>query len=182
MKWKTAGARRILCWDIENKPGTYGPGDYTHPKVTAIAAQFLDEDRVFSWCFERDKPGRMSDDMDQFRSMWVEADAVMGHNIRRHDMRITNGMFVAAGKPPLPERVKIDTYADAIKTAGFSRSLENLCARWDCPIEKIWMPEHVWEQAYDGIPEAVERMRVRCETDVAMNLWLFHELRRRQLL
>jgi hypothetical protein len=175
-------ARRILCFDIENKPGTYGPGDYTHPKVTAIAAQFLDEDRVYSWCLERDKPGRVRDDADQFRAMWVDADIVMGHNIKRHDVRILNGLFALVDQPPLPARGMIDTYGDAVKTVGFSRSLENQCARWGCPIQKVWVPEHIWEQANDGVPDAVAHVRHRCETDVRMNVWLHGELRRRRLL
>jgi len=182
MRWRNAGAARLLCFDIENKPGTYGGGDWTFPKVTAIAAQFVDEERVYSWCLERDKPGRLRDDVEQFRGMWVDADAVMGHNIRRHDVKILNGLCVSLDLPLLPGRRMIDTYLDQPKVSGLSRSLENLAARWDAPVQKMHMSEHDWEQAYDGVPEAVEKMRLRVETDVRLNVWLFGELRRRGLL
>ena len=175
-------ARKILCFDIENKPGTYGPGDYTHGKVTAIACQFVDETKIHSWCMERAKKGRMTDAAREFVALWGEAGAVMGHNIRRHDIRLLNGFLWTLDMPPLPDRRIIDTFRDAPRTAGLSKSLENLCARWGCPHHKVEMPEPVWEHAYDGVPTAVERMRVRVETDVRMNIWLFHELRKRGLL
>src|ERR1043166_775263 len=51
-----AKPERILCFDIENKPGTYGGGDYTFPKVTAIGAKFLDQKQMHVWCLDRSKP------------------------------------------------------------------------------------------------------------------------------
>lgn len=181
MQWRKEPSR-MLCFDIENKPGTYGPGDFTHPKVTAFGARLLDEEKTPVWCLRRDRPGQCQDMALEFRAMWSEADVVMGHNIRRHDIEILNGMFTSMGLPHLPPKRAVDTLRDIPKTKGFSRSLENLCSRWGCPLEKVHVPEHMWEQAYDGIPEAVELMRLRCETDVNMNIWLFHEERRRGLL
>lgn len=173
---------RIFCFDIENKPGTYGPGDYTHPKVTAIAGAYLDEPGVHTWCFNpRDRTG-MRLQLDEFRELWDAATHVMGHNIKGHDMRILNGLCVILDEPILEPKPMIDTCLDPTKTRGFSRSLENWCARWGCPIEKVSMPEHVWEEAYDGRREAVDRMRHRVKTDVEMTVWLYGEQRRRGLL
>lgn len=181
LEWKSSPIR-LLCFDIENKPGTYGGGDYTFPKVTALAGRFLDGGPVQSWCLTRSKPKRMVRDIRAFREMWDAAEIVMGHNIRRHDVKILNGLYTSLDEPVLEPKRMVDTYSDQPKMAGISRSLENLCARWGCPVEKVHMPEHVWEQAYDGVPEAVARMKLRCETDVEINIWLYHELRRRGLL
>src|SRR5574338_1447047 len=65
---------RGLCFDIENKPGTYGGGDYTFPKVTAIGCQFLDEEFGCAWVLNREKPSQMLDVAEQFRAEWDEAD------------------------------------------------------------------------------------------------------------
>lgn len=173
---------RILCWDIENKPGTYGPGDYTHGKVTAIGAQFLDESVPSAWILRRNNVKQMRQCAKEFCKSAEAADIFMGHNLRRHDIKLLNGWLVTVGLPVLAPKPVLDTYLDQPKVSGLSRSLENLCARWGCPVEKVWMPEHVWEQAYDGVPYAVEKMRERVTKDVQINIWLFHELRSRGLL
>jgi hypothetical protein len=182
VKWRSVRPLRLLCFDIENKPGTYGPGDYTHPKVTAVACQFVDEEQGFAWCFRRDDPERMSAQAEEFRGFWDSTDAVMGHNIRRHDQKILDGMYAGLGIPLLSRKRMVDTYLDQPKMQGYSRSLENLADRWGCPEKKIRMSEYDWEQAYDEVPEGVAKMRERVLSDVRINIWLYHELVRRNLL
>jgi hypothetical protein len=118
----------------------------------------------------------------EFGTWWEKADVVLGHNIRRHDISLLNGFYTSLDLPLLPKKRSIDTYLDQPKMRGLSRSLENLCARWGCPEEKVHMPEHVWEEAYDGVPWAVDKMYQRVTSDVRINIWLYHELRRRALL
>ena len=65
---------------------------------------------------------------------------------------------------------------------GFSRSLENLAARWGCPEEKRRLSEYDWQRAYDGVPEGLALMRERVESDVRISIWLWKELRERGLL
>lgn len=174
--------RRGLCFDIENKPGTFGPGDYTHPKVTAIGCAFLDDDEVLAWCLDRDDLAGMRQGAEEFRIIWNSADFVVGHNIRRHDRKILDGLYTALELPLLAPRRMVDTYLDQPKMAGMSRSLENLAARWGCPIQKMGLSEYDWERAYDGVDEGVELMRRRVTSDVQINIWLFHELVERGLL
>lgn len=173
---------RGLVFDIENKPGTYGPGDYTHPKVTALGWAYLDNPEISSHCFRRNDPQYMMDGAWYFRKFWDEADFVVGHNIRRHDRKILDGLYTALGLPLLAPKKMVDTYLDMPKMAGLSRSLENLADRWNCPIRKMHLSEYDWERAYDGIPESVEKMRQRVETDVQINAWLYKELIARDLL
>jgi len=119
---------------------------------------------------------------EEFRVVWDQADFVAGHNIRRHDIKIIDGMYTTLDLPLLERKRTVDTYLDQPKMQGFSRSLENLAARWGCPIKKMHLEEHVWEAAYDGVPWAVDVMRRRVQGDVAINLWLYHELVQRGLL
>jgi hypothetical protein len=173
---------RILAFDLENKPGTYGPGDFTHGKVTALGAQFVDEDECHGWVLKRDKPAQMKKCVREFRDLWNDADIVLGHNIRRHDVRLLNGLCTSLNLPLLPERRMIDTYSDQPKMSGLSRSLENLCDRWDCPEAKLHLSEADWEAAYDGRPEGEQKMLDRVTSDVRISIWLYRELLRRQLL
>lgn len=163
-------------------PGTYGPGDYTHPKVTAVGAQFLDRKRARAWCLNRREPKSMIPQAEEFRELWNQADFGIGHNARRHDMRVLDGLYTSLGLPLLERKKIVDTYLDQPKMAGLSRSLENLAARWGCPISKLHLSEYDWEQAYDGIPEAVKLMRRRVISDVRISIWLYGELLERGLL
>jgi hypothetical protein len=182
LTWRAVRPLRGLCFDIENKPGTYGPGDYTHPKVTAIGCQFLDAKRGHAWCLRRDDVSGMRGACEEFRAFWDEADFVLGHNIRRHDRKILDGLYTALDLPLLAQKRMLDTYLDQPKMAGLSRSLENLADRWGCPVKKLHLSEHDWERAYDGLPEGVEVMRRRVLSDVQINIWLHGELVKRDLL
>lgn len=182
MNWVKVRELRGLTADIENKPGTYGAADYTHPKLTAIGCKFLDEDEVEAWCLPSDKPRLKRAYAQFFRDCWDRADFVIGHNFRRHDMKILDGLYTSLGLPLLTRKKIVDTYLDQPKMVGFSRSLENLAARWDCPIQKMHLSEYDWERAYDGIAVGVEKMRQRVSTDVLINEWLYKELIERKLL
>lgn len=184
LTWRTSRPVRRLVFDIENKPGTYGPGDFTHGKVVAIGWRFLgeDESRTQAICFNRRARARTVSQAKRFAKVWESADVVVGHNIKGHDLRLLDGFMATLDLSPLPYRRRIDTYKDMPGLRGMSRSLENLAARWGCPLEKVTMPEHVWEYAYDGVPEYVELMRRRVTVDVDINIWLYEELMRRGLL
>lgn len=182
MKWRPVRALTGLAYDIENKPGTYGPGDYTHPKVTAIGCRFLDGKQGWAWCFRRDDVEKCRAQAEEFRGFWDKADFVLGHNIRRHDQKILDGLYTSLDLPLLDRKRQVDTYLDMPKMQGLSRSLENLSERWACPVKKLHLSEYDWERAYDGIPEAVELMRQRVLSDVDISIWLYEELLSRGLL
>lgn len=182
MVWRTVRRLRGLVFDIENKPGTYGPGDYTHPKVTAVGCMFLDRKRARGWAFARADEEEMRRAALAFSSEWEGADFVVGHNIRRHDRKILDGFYTALELPLLPRRRMVDTYLDMPKMEGLSRSLENLAERWGSPEPKLHVPEYAWERAYDGVPEFVKLMYERVTSDVRINAWLYYELLERGLL
>lgn len=183
-KFRTSYPRqhKLLSVDVENKPGTYGGADYTFPKITAIAWKWIN---YRSGRLRNDAEARVLDrtDIDQmievaeeFREVWTEADVIVGHNFRRHDMKLIDGWFATYRLPRLPRRKIIDTYADQPRMEGLSRSLENLSGRWQCPIQKMHLGEWEWEQAYDGVPYYVDMMRRRAASDVMITEWLYQSL------
>lgn len=180
-------ARSGLVVDIENKPGTYGPGDYTHPKITAVGWGWVQKGHprkphTVGRTLQRDDPAGMVSVAEELRGIWERADFIVGHNFRRHDRKILDGWYMALGLPLLAPKRIVDTYLDQPKLQGLSRSLENQSARWGCPISKPHLEEHVWEAAYDGVPWAVDVMNRRVQADVAINRWLYLELVRRGYL
>jgi len=182
MKWRTVRPLRGLVFDIENKPGTYGPGDYTHPKLTALGCVFLDRKRPKGWAFGRLDVAEMRRAALGFSEEWARADFVVGHNARRHDIRVLDGFYTMLDLPLLPRRRLVDTFRDQPRMEGLSRSLENLADRWGSPVKKLHLSEHDWERAWDGAPEAIALMRRRVTSDVQINAWLYRELVRRGLL
>src|SRR5574338_584285 len=86
LRWKTVRPVRGLVADVENSPGTYGGGDYTHPHLTTIACQFTDDDVGFAWVLDRRKPQQMRKMAKDFAGLWEQADFIVGHNFRRHDI------------------------------------------------------------------------------------------------
>lgn len=180
--WRKVRSLRGLVVDIENKASTYGGGDYTHPKVTALACMFLGQKRPASWALDRTDLSTMRRNAEAFRAKWDAADFVVGHNIRRHDQKLLDGLYTSLDIPLLQRKRMVDTYLDQPKMQGLSRSLENLAYRWGCPMQKMHLSESEWEKAYDGIPEYVDLMRRRCASDVQINAWLYDELLRRDLL
>lgn len=184
MNWQTLRLLDGLVVDVENKPGTYGPGDYTHPKLTAVGWCSIEResDETTGRCLVRTDVDGMRAIAEELRVVWDAADFVVGHNMRRHDRKLLDGWFYALDLPLLSRKRIVDTYLDQPKLAGLSRSLENLTSRWGCPILKPHLEEHVWEAAYDGVAWAVDVMERRVRADVAINRWLYWQLVDRDLV
>jgi hypothetical protein len=182
VEWRTIRPLRGMVFDIENRPGTYGGGDYVFPKVTAIGCLFLDEKHAKAWVLHRNDPKQVESACTEFRKVWDKSDFVIGHNIRRHDRKILDGLYTALGLPLLAPKRMVDTYLDQPKMSGFSRSLENLASRWRCPERKMSLSEYDWERAYDSVPEGLTLMRERVMSDVRISKWLYYELLERRLL
>ena len=96
MKWRTIRSLRGLAADIENAPGTYGPGDYTHPKITAIGWGWIEAGHPLTpkaqgRVLRRNDVKGMRKIAEEFRKVWDRADFIVGHNWKRHDQKILDG-------------------------------------------------------------------------------------------
>src|SRR3954462_2062424 len=102
--------------------------DFTTADITAIAAGWCDESDDDIECWVQTKDDRTRRRMLKgFSKLYNEADGVTGHNIRKHDLRIVNGMLMEEGLPLLGPKLTSDTYLDLRKRSGISSSQENLC-------------------------------------------------------
>lgn len=129
----TIDAPRILDFDIENRPLSYLGMDFTTSEITAIAASFVGEKTVH--CFTLKAADMKTDEvyryamvnlLENFRSLYNEADIVTGHYIVMHDLPIINGAMVEIGLKPLAPKLRVDTKLDLIRFKGISKSQESL--------------------------------------------------------
>src|SRR4051794_15706557 len=105
--------QRILHFDIENRPLSYWFNDMTTSEITAIAASWSDQKRVYSWIME--KPEDLPYILEEFVKMYNEADIVTGHYIRRHDLPIVTTALSEFGMSPLSPKDTSDTKLDLKK-------------------------------------------------------------------
>jgi hypothetical protein len=172
---------RSLVFDIENRPLSYWYDGHPTAEVTAIAWKWLDEESVEVRLLDgvaSQAQGILAD----FRVAYEEADVVIGHNIRRHDLPLLNGAYVEHGLDPLPARRTIDTLRDLARWKDVPRSLEYLADWLDCPYAKPSLSQHVWRQANRLLPEGLAVVAHRCEMDVLATEWCYRELLSRGLI
>ena len=109
-----------------------------------------------------------------------EADLIVGHNVKKFDLRKINARLLKHfHTPPSPYDV-YDTLTEARKVGMFpSNSLGDLAKFLDCPIGgKV---EHegfgLWLKCMAGDKDAWERMREYNSQDVDINEWVYERLR-----
>jgi hypothetical protein len=166
--------RRILDFDIENRPLTYLGGDYTTAEVTAIAWSFVGSDTISSALLGAVEGEEM---LSLFREAFDQADMVTGHYIRKHDLPIINGALLEYSLPPLGDKLTEDTKLDLIKRKDFSASQESLAATLGVTAPKVHMDQHSWREANRLTARGLEATKQRVEGDV-----LQHKMLRARLL
>jgi len=173
--------RRVLDFDIENRPLSYLGQDYTTAEITAIAACWDGQPRTMRcWLLGADEPAEM---LEAFREMYDAADMVTGHYIRCHDLPIINGSMVEHGLPPLDQKLTCDTKLDLIsKGPVFSASQENLCAMLKLPPPKVHMNTVMWREANRLTTEGLKLTTKRAVGDVIQHMALRRALVERNLL
>ena len=109
----------------------------------------------------------------------IESDALIGHNVKAFDRNFLSGVLARHHLPQAPKR----TYLDTMLIARFGikgkigASMANLADVLGLPIPKDAPSKNDWREYIGGDPEAVERITIRCETDVIVNALLWEELK-----
>lgn len=170
---------RILDFDIENRPISYGGGDFTFSDITSIAAKWIGEDDCMVWLLGVDDQQRM---LEEFLEVYRGADLVTGHYIRNHDLPIINGGLVEYGLGQLPRKMTCDTKNDLIGFSGISKSQENLAEMFGIAEPKIQMNQVKWRAANRLTHDGIELTRSRVVGDIYQHEQLRAELLRRDLL
>lgn len=156
-------APKILDWDIENRPISYG-FDWTTADVTAIAAGWADQEQIDCWLV---RDSRHKDDyyvmLENFRRLYDKADIVTGHYIRGHDLPIINGAMLEFGFPPLSPKMTIDTKNDLIKFKDLGKSQEALSEMLGVVSPKDHVTPTEWRWANRLQTPSVTRRRVMAD-------------------
>jgi len=109
----------------------------------------------------------------------TESDALIGHNVKAFDRNFLSGVLARNHLPQAPRRTYLDTMLIArygIK-GKIGASMANLADVLGLPIPKDAPSKNDWREYIAGDPEAVERITIRCETDVIVNAMLWDELK-----
>lgn len=100
---------------------------------------------------------------------WTEADVLIGQNHQAFDQKFLQGVMLRHGIQDgiLPKRILIDTVQAGKGRFGMSMSMANIVdvlgiGKKDAPNKGDW------RNANAGDPEAIARIKERCESDVKM--------------
>lgn len=165
---------RILDFDIENRPLSYGGMDFTFSDVTAIAASFEGQRKVHSWFLGEVDTATM---LEGFLELYDQADVVTGHYIRFHDLPIISGAMMELGWGVLPKKLASDTKVDLLTFKGVSKSQESLAAMYGLKMPKQHMTQNDWREANRLTPLGIEQAKRRVVGDIKQH----KELRQRLL-
>jgi len=180
--------KRILDFDIENRPLSYWAPDMPTADITSIASAWRgDHDSMqvsllAPPCWHpghEDHCPEMPDFLvstkvmlERFVARYDEADIVTGHYIRKHDLPIINGMLYDEGMPLLGAKLTSDTKLDMMKKADIPATQEFILELLDpqCPIGipliKYHMSQRTWREANRLTRKGVEQTRIRVQNDV----------------
>lgn len=170
---------RALVLDIENRPLSYW---YDRPtaEVTVIAYKWYGRKKTH--VLMQDPSTSVAEILSEFRPVYEEAELVIGHNVREHDLRILDGAFVEQNLPGLPAKWTADSLKDLRRWKDIPKSLEYLADLLGAPYQKFHMTQHSWREANRFEERGLELARKRCAVDVQVTEWVYDEVRRRGLL
>jgi DNA polymerase elongation subunit (family B) len=166
VKWRKAGRLRILDFDIETRKIGFHSGGKFNPdgcEPITIAASWVGEKTVTVWAQPDDD---LPDMLRGFAELYLDADIVTGHYIRKFDLPLLNGAMLEHGLPLLPEKRVCDTKTDLVNFAGASKSQENLGAMLALADSKYHMNDHKWRNSTRLTAGGVAEAKRRATADV----------------
>lgn len=180
MRLVESGQRKVLSFDIENRPLSYWYGDVTTSEITAIAWSWNNPKKVEVRALPEVTPEEM---LAEFREAYEAADLVTGHYIRKHDLPLVNAGLIEYGMPILPSKKTSDTRGDLARRAGQPATLEHLGTMLGVKVPKFGMSQQMWREANRLTnPEAIEYTKKRVSSDVVLQILVRNELLRLGLL
>lgn len=175
----TGAPARILDFDSESRPLSWYGGDFVSQELTAIAAQFIGESKMYVWALGECSTEEM---LKGFLNLYARADIVCGHYIRGHDLPLLSSAMLEFGLPPLEPKLSHDTKLDMLRMRGVSKSQENLGALLGLKHPKIGMDQGKWREANRLTPKGIRLTKQRVAGDVRQNIELRAELLKRGML
>lgn len=173
-------ARRVLTFDIENRPSSYWGAWGPTAEVTAIAWAFEPGD-IKCALLTKDEES-LGDMLSLFREAYDEADLLTGHYILRHDLGILNGAMVEQGLPILTPKLVLDTKVHTVKWKDIPKSQEHLAEMLGVPAPKVQMSQAKWREANRLTDKGLELTYKRAVGDVRQHMQLRKVMQQRGLL
>lgn len=169
----TGRPRRVLDFDLENRPLSYLGSDFTTAEVTAIAWAWDGDQRVEVRLLG-ERPLR--DILTEFVEVFRSADVVTGHFITGHDLPMLNGALMECRLPTLPDTWVSDTKVHLVRSKGLSLSQESLGAMFRLDHQKVVMNQAKWRAANRLTATGLAEVRKRVAGDVRQHMDLRREL------
>jgi hypothetical protein len=155
---------RTLVFDTECRPMHYSEWR-PESQITAYAWSWADESEVHARVLDPDLSNEQQNLLD-FLEAYIEADLVVGHYIRKHDLPLLNDHCVRFRMGPLPAKLTTDTKLDFVKVRALGLSQENLAHEFDLAESKHSMSGALWRQANALDPVGAHNARTRVVSDV----------------
>lgn len=173
--------KRILDFDIENRPLSYWYDGRCTAEITAIAWRWVGVTNEATRCYLLGSHTAV-EMLGAFREAYREADMVTGHYIRRHDLPIVNGALIEHGLEPLDSILTSDTKLDLVRFSDLPQSQEALGAMLSLEHPKVGMSQSDWRDGNRLTPTGILRTRNRVVGDVEQHVELRAALLERGLL
>lgn len=170
---------RILDFDCECRPLSFFGGDYVTKEITALAAKFIGEKKIYCWLLGNNS---MEELLEGFLDLYNEAGMVTGHYLRGFDLPLVSSTLTEYGYKPLGSKLTQDTKLDLIRRNGMSGSQENLAAMLGIESPKIQMDQEKWRKANRLTPEGIALTKERVVGDIVQHEEMRSELIKRGML
>lgn len=175
----------IILFDIETSPvkvTTFSlyPNSIHHSNVIkdwhifTICWKKLGEKRVHSVSLT-DDPTRFKKDhaddfyvVSEFAKVLREADAIIGHNIDKFDVKKFNTRLIYHKMKPVPKIHQIDTLKMWKKIASATSNRLDYLGKYLGFGQKTHTSEGLWMRALDGEAKAIKEMTNYCKNDVVI--------------
>jgi hypothetical protein len=171
---------KLLDVDSECRPMHYSEWR-PESQVTAIAWSWMDKKTVSCELLNIDGSNEKYM-FTKFLEAYDEADVIVGHYIRKHDLPLFNDHCIRLGLPPLKPKLTIDTKSDFTAIKGLGISQENLSTVFDLKAAKHHMSGHEWREANKLNVDGAKLTQKRVTSDVIQNKELYEIMRERKLL
>ncbi len=144
------------CWKENIMPKQI----LNHTEIISVSVKWLNEPKIWYFTVYKSSEKVLLKKLNKFLE---EADAVVGHNLKKFDMKKIRGRCLVHGLPPISSYKEIDTYLGAKREFAFDiNSLADLARILKIAPKddhKQFPGFELWLECLNGNPEAWEEMK-----------------------
>jgi predicted RNA-binding Zn-ribbon protein involved in translation (DUF1610 family) len=105
-----------------------------------------------------------------------QADILVGHNIKRFDIKKLNARLIFHGLEPIPQVPMVDTLTEVKKIAQFTSNRLDYLGKHLLGEGKIHTSQELWYNAMRNIKSAIKEMVTYCKQDVVLLEKVYNKL------